>query len=465
MADPALRPQRAALTVAVLTNFIAPFMAAALAVAVPVIGAEFHLSAAGLASLPATYLVAAAVCLVPLGRWADIAGRKRILMHGLLVHASASALLACAPSSAALYALLALQGAGGAMIFTTNQAILLSVYPPERHGRVLGLSVASVYLGLTLGPVLGGLLTELFGWRSVFLFTCALGAGAWLLIRARLEGEWREAAGEPFDVRGALAYGLSLLALAGAWSRFPRPEALVLLALGLAGLIGFVLWELRVPHPVLKVALFRENRPFAFCNLAALINYAATAATGFLLSLYLQHLKGLSPGQAGAMLLCQPALMALCSPLAGRLSDRVAPSVVASCGMGLITAGLALLGFLTAATSLAWVLAAQAPLGLGFALFASPNNKAVMSSVDRTRYGVASAVLGTMRLVGQVSSMGLASVILAHYVGGAPVSPEVYPELLAGITAAFPIFAGLCLVGTLASWSARRNLQSADERG
>jgi MFS family permease len=224
-----------------------------------------------------------------------------------------------------------------------------------------------------------------------------------------------------------------------------------LAAAGLAGLAAFIRWEGRVEHPVLDVNLFRGNPVFAFSNLAALVNYMATAGVGFLLSLFLQYIKGLPPRQAGLVLLCQPVVMALGSPLAGRLSDRVEPRVLASLGMALTAAGLVLLTFLGAATPLAAIVLVLLLLGAGFALFSSPNTNAVMSAVEKRYYGVASGTLGTMRLTGQMLSMAIVLLLFALHLGQAPITPDRFPQFLLSCRMAFGIFALLCFSGIFAS--------------
>ncbi|MRR13047.1 MFS transporter, partial [bacterium] len=209
----------------------------------------------------------------------------------------------------------------------------------------------------------------------------------------------------------------------------------------------------RTEHPLLDVALFRHNRVFALSNLAALINYSATFAVGFLLSLYLQYVKGFSAREAGLVLIAQPALMALCSPYAGRLSDRVEPRIVASGGMGLIVVGLAVLAFLSEGTPLEVIIGSLVLLGLGFALFASPNTNAVMSAVDRDRYGVAAGTLATMRLTGQMLSLGVAMLLFALFLGRAPITEGNAGLFLDSVRVAFGLFAVLCLLGVFASLS------------
>jgi EmrB/QacA subfamily drug resistance transporter len=329
-----------ALFVATISTFLTPFLGSSISVALPTIGRDFHMDAVTLSWVSTAYLLAAAVALVPAGRIADIHGRKRIWLYGVVLYTLFSVLCAAAPDGAWLIAFRALQAVGSTLIYGTGLAILTSVFPREERGRVIGFNVAAVYTGLSIGPFVGGLLTDHWGWRSIFLATVPIGLLAIFLIVTRLKGEWAEARGERFDVVGAAIYGLALVALTYGLSGLPSATGALLAVAGLAGLAVFTWWELRTDDPVLEVRLFRDNLVFALSNLAALINYGATVAVTFLLSLYLQYVQGLSPAAAGAVLVSQPVVMMLVSLVAGRLADRVEPRIVVSLGMALTAAGL-----------------------------------------------------------------------------------------------------------------------------
>ena len=225
----------------------------------------------------------------------------------------------------------------------------------------------------------------------------------------------------------------------------------MLVFLGLSGILVFVRWEAKTKNPVLNINLFRRNTTFAFSNLAALINYSATFAITFLLSLYLQHIKGFNPQTAGLILVAQPVVMTVLSPLAGRLSDKIEPRIVSSIGMALSFVGLSLLGFISDNTTLPYIIGILIILGFGFALFSSPNTNAIMSSVEKKFYGVASGILGTMRLTGQMLSMGIVMILLAVYMGRVQITPEYYPSFLISVRVAFIVFAALCFGGIFAS--------------
>ncbi len=448
--------KKVVLLITTLSSFLAPFMGSSVFIGLPSIGEEFNMDVVLLSWVPLAYLLAAAIFLVPFGRIADIYGRKKIFKYGITIDIVASVLLAFSFSETELILLRIVQGIGAAMIFGTSVAILTSVYPPQERGKALGITVAGVYSGLSLGPVVSGFLTQYFGWRSIFLSYVPLELIIIILTLWKLEGEWADAKGEKLDVTGSAIYGFSLAALMYGFSSLTETYGALLILVSIIGLAAFVRWELNVKNPVLDMNLFRNNTVFSLSTLAALINYSATFAVAFFLTIYLQDVKGLSPQNASLIFVSQPIMMTIFSPVAGWLSDRVEPRVVASIGMAFTTLGLLLFSFLNEGTALGYVVVSLVIIGFGFALFSSPNTNAVMSSVEKRFYGVASATLGTMRLTGQMLSTGIATLILAIYVGKVRIAPENYFLYIRSEKAAFTVFAVLCFIGIFASFARGR---------
>jgi EmrB/QacA subfamily drug resistance transporter len=439
--------KQSALIIASTSAFLTPFMISSINIALPEIGKEFGTDAVVLSWVATSYLLAAAVCLVSFGKLADIYGRKKIFMIGQIMIVITSLLAAVSVSAPMLIVFRVFQGAGGAMVFATGLAILTSVYPPQERGKVLGIVVAAVYIGLSCGPFFGGWLTQHFSWRSIFLANIPIGLFIIVQIILRLKGEWKGVEGDKFDFLGAVIYSIAIVAILYGISIIPAKLSLALLIVGLSALAAFVKWESKIKTPVFEVKLFIENRTFAFSCLAALINYSATFAVTFLLSLYLQYIKGLTPQNAGIVLIAQPIIMAVFSPLSGKLSDRIEPRVIASLGMLLTMLGLVLLAFVGNNTALIFIIISLMILGFGFALFSSPNMNAIMGSIDQRYYGIASGSVGTMRLLGQMLSMGIATLIFALFIGRAQITPQYYPALIKSVRVALIVFAVLCGVG------------------
>jgi len=455
--------KNAALLVAMVSSFLTPFMGSALNIALPAIGEEFAIDATLLGWITTAYLLAAAIFLVPFGKIADTVGQKRIFLAGISVFTVACVLIVVSPSAGFLIASRIVQGIGSAMIFGTSIAILTSYFPPSERGRALGFSVAATYTGLSIGPFIGGVLVQNLGWRSILIATIPVGVLSITLFVWKLGDDWGGTHGKRLDFAGSIIYGLSLAGTMYGLRMLPAPTGGWVLLAGLAGIAVFGWWETRAPNPVLNVGLLAGNRGFAFSNLAALVNYSSTAAVSFFLSLYLQYIKGLDPQAAGVVLIAQPMMMAIFSPLAGQLSDRVESRTVASAGMGLTAVSLVLLTLIGQSTSIRFIVATQASLGLGYALFSSPNTNAIMGSVEREHYGIASAMVGTMRLIGQMVSMGIATLILATVVGRVQITPDRYPDFVRGTRAAFGVFAALCMGGIFASLARGRIHQTTQK--
>ncbi|MBP1707372.1 MAG: putative transport protein, partial [Chloroflexi bacterium] len=294
------------LSIAILSSFLTPFTSSSINIALPSIGNKLSLDAISLNWVATAYLLAAAALLVPFGRLADIYGRKRIFQIGIVIDAIASILCAFSPSGGWLIFFRALEGVGGSMIFGTAIALLTSVFPAQERGRALGFIGAATYVGLAVGPLVGGFVTQHSGWQGIFFINALIGIIIAVICFSRLRGEWAGARGEKFDSIGSIFFSLAMVILIYAFSLLPALWSLGLILLGLVGFVAFIRWEMKQKFPVLRVEFFNRNRVFAMSNLAALLNYCATTGVGFLLSLYLQYINGFDPGRAGLILITQP---------------------------------------------------------------------------------------------------------------------------------------------------------------
>jgi len=434
-----------------ISSFTTPFLGSSVNVALPAIAHDFSMSALALSWVASAFIMAAAIMLLPLGRLADLHGRKVFFFAGSIILSVSSLLSVFSSSEAVFIALRVVQGVGSAMIFSTGTAMLISAYPPHRRGMVLGINVAAVYIGLTIGPFIGGMIVEHLGWRTIFIVNALLGAAAAGLCFLMDKEKLTPANGEDFDLAGSLLYAVALFSLMYGFSKLPRATGAVLVAGGMICFVFFIHRQLHITFPLINVRLFSDNRVFGMSNLAALINYCATFAVTFLMSLYLQHVKLMSPSHTGFVLVLSPMLQAFFSPFAGWLSDRREPRIIASTGMAFSVVGLAGLAFISAATPVALILLWLSLLGIGFALFSSPNVNAVMSCVENKLYGIASATLATMRLVGQMLSMGVAMLIFSCVIGDQPLSPANSGLLVLSSKIIFSIMAAICVLGVFAS--------------
>ncbi len=439
------------LFIATMATFLTPFMGTSLIIALPTIGNDLSVNAILLSWVTTGFLLASTMFAVPFGRIADIYGMKKIFTYGILVLTISSLLAAISPSAEFLVFTRVLQGVASAMIFVTALAIITSVFPPKERGKAIGMNIMAGYIGLVLGPLLGGFLTQYLGWRSIFYFIVPLGLLVLALVLWKMKGEWAESKDEKLDYWGILLYIIMLLLILIGFSTITETFGLIMVILGIIIFVGFVVLELKVEHPVLEVKLFFENKRFAFSNLATLITYIATFVVSFLLSLYLQYIKGLDPEIAGMFVVVQTVFMVVMSPFAGRLSDRFDPGKLASLGMVVISLGLLIFSFISWETSFYVIILGFAVVGIGIGIFSAPNTNAIMGSVKKKYFGVASATLSTMRLLGQTFGMGLILIIFAVNIGSAQFSPQNYPELLTSIQLIFTISVILSVIAIFAS--------------
>jgi EmrB/QacA subfamily drug resistance transporter len=439
------------LALMMISSFIAPFLGASVNIALPSISADLGMNAVTMSWVAMAFLLSSAVFLVPLGKLADMIGRVKVFILGNLIVATASLLCALSVDSTMLIIFRVLQGIGSAMMFGTNMAIITAIFPPNQRGKAIGINVTAVYLGLSAAPVLGGILTQTFGWQSIFYVTIPFGLFVALAARLVIKTDWREAKNEVFDYQGSVVYIISMSAFMYGFSKLPDPLAFGLAGFGALGLLLFWRIEIKTPFPVFNMQLFFGNRLFALSNFAALINYATTFAVTFVLSLYLQYIKGLSPRDAGFILIAQPIMMAIVASFSGKLSDKYQPRILSSIGMGIIAIGLCLLLPLNTLTSNSYLILSLLLLGIGFGLFSSPNTNAVMSSVEKRFLGTASATIATMRMTGQMVSMGIATLVIHVFIGKERISKLNEPAFLHSVSITFAIFILLSLVGIWAS--------------
>jgi len=339
-------------------------------------------------------------------------------------------------------------------VTTTGPAILVAAFPQKYRGRVLGISVSAVYLGLAFGPFVGGLITEYIGWRSIFYITTVLGVFTTLISFLFFGNDSLEKRGnQKIDLKESIWYMIGLLLLAYGSSKIPSIEGWIMFLAGIASVIIFWILESKSDSPVLDTKLFTQNRLFAFSNLAALINYSATFAIVFLLSLYLQKLKGFSPSYAGTLLVAQPIMMTIFSPISGSLSDKLQPRYLTTIGMTMCTFGLASFAYFSLQTPVWLIIFMLLWVGLGFALFSSPNMNTIMSSVNKTQYGLASGSAATMRVVGQIASMTIAAVFFSLMFEGKAIELVSNTIFLKAMKYAFICFAVISAFGIYFSFN------------
>ncbi len=418
----------------------------------PVLSHALNTSVAGIEWVTTIYLLVISGLLLSVGRAGDLFGHKRLFLAGFATFVVGSTLCGLASSAHMLVALRVIQALGAAMLMATSPAILTLSFPSSQRGRALGAQGTFTYLGLTVGPSLGGWLAEAFGWRSVFYINVPVGLAAIALALHSIADDHVEEAEERFDFVGASLFTAGLVALMIALNQgsdwgWASPLTIGVLVGALALLVVFVHVERSRAAPMLDLSLF-GSRTFSASAVSALLNYACVYAVTFVLPFLLIQGRGLGTAKAGLVLTAQPIVMAIVAPVSGALSDRIGSRGLATAGMVLLAAGLAALGLLVAQGSLAQLAAALALVGLGIGIFVSPNNSALMGAAPRNRQGIASGVLATSRNVGMVLGVGFAGAIFTTVATNAASASA---GLVDGIRASLLAAAGVALVGAVTS--------------
>ncbi|MBF0302389.1 MAG: MFS transporter [Desulfamplus sp.] len=433
-------------------QFLTPFMFSAVGVALPAIGKEFSAKAFQLGLIEMVYILGLALFLLPLGRFADIYGRKRIFLSGTFLMILATISISLAPDIKFIIIFRFIQGICAAMITSTSFAILTSVFPQEKRGRAMGVVVSSVYLGISTGPTLAGLMVQYLNWRWIFYAAVPIEIAVFLFALTSLKGEWSDAKGEKFDWFGSVVYMLSLaLIIVGVVEVNHFASAKWFAVGGIAGMALFIIYQLQIESPLLPLKKIFKNRVFMFSNAATWLNYAASFGVTFFFSIYLQVVRGISPKNAGFILVFQPLLQAVCAPFAGRLSDRYQPAWIATGGMSLCTIGLVLSSMITVDTPFVMIYGILIVMGLGFGFFSTPNNTAIMGSITPRDYGIASSIIATMRTTGMLTSMTIATVLISHYLGTEPLTAATGELFLLTMHTAMVLFSGMGLVAIFLS--------------
>lgn len=450
MINTGINQEKTALILVALGAFLIPFMGSSLNIALPSIGDDLTGSLILLGWLPTVFVLANAAFLLPFGKLADIHGRKRIFTYGVAIYTAASLLAALSPTIQFLILGSFLQGLGCALIFATGTALLSSVYPANHRGAAFGFFITAVYVGLFLGPYLGGFLVQNLGWRSIFFFNVPLGLILLTLIFWRLKGEWTGAPGVKFDLLGSAIYIPSLAALLYGFTDLGNSIGQMIF---IAGVVGFIIffWRERVfPDPILRLEDLLK-RVSASSALALLFINISTTAMWTLLSLYFQDLLGLEPQITALIVSVEPLMVALLSPVVGRLSDQRENRIFTVSGMFVTTTGLLILSTLNLTTPLQITILGLVLVGVGIALFSPPATNTFMGSMKQANYGMASATLSTMIYSGQTLSLGILLFIISGFMGNVQVTPANYHLFLSSLSIAFLIFASFSGVGVVIS--------------
>lgn len=431
-------------------SFFTVFAVNAVMVVVPSIASEFHMSNIVQNWVIIIFLLVVAVLSVPAGQISGKYGLKKVTIISIVLFIIISIVTVLVTSSEEFLACRLILGIALSFINVTSMSMVVSAFKPEERGKALGINITGVYIGLSLSPVLGGILNYQLGWRSVVLFGVPFLLVILALLLTRIDEEWITFENVSLDLRGSLSYGIGMVLFMYGFTILNEPLGVILTILGVIILVIFGLIELRQDTPVFDIRFFK-NRKFLSANFASLCAYLATFAVTTILNYHLQYIKGFDSQFSGIILLVAPLCQVIIAPIAGRLSDKYVPQILAAIGMGLGTASLLLFSFLSNGTSIEYLIVSMVIYGVGFGLFSPPNTNVIMGSVPPKDTSVASAAVSTMRTVGQAMSMGILTLVFAFVMGNVPIVEKYYPLLINSCQMTCIICVVLCIASVFAS--------------
>ena len=441
-----------------LAPFLSNFVITALNIALPSIALDLNIGAVPLGWIPTSYLITLTIFLIPSAKLGDIYGRKKLFNWGLTLFTVGSIITVFSWSYHCIIFSRILQGIGSAMIFGNLYAIIASIYIHQDRMRALSIIFCSIFLGSFLGPIIGGLLSEFYSWRVIFVF-CSLIGMLGILILSRLDVEWFGIKGEKFDLGGSLMFGISSLLIIQGLSKINQELNWIFLVLGILGLTAFIVYETHVDYPLFNLELL-HNRDFILNSAGTLIQYAPIAPIVFLLNIYLQNVRGLSPILVGFILVLQPLAMLVVSIFSEKLNKLIKAPTMVTIAMAISLMSVFVFLTLNLSTPLLVIILGLTLSGIGTSLFSSPNSHLIMNSVEKKYYGVASASITTMRGFGGSLGMSIVLVTLTLVVGNIEISHLRNESFIISLNLIFWILCILYIAGTaimLLNWYNSKN--------
>ena len=439
------------LFICTVLSFFTVFAVNAVTIVIPSIATEFHMSNIVQNWVTIIFLLVVAVLSVPAGQISAKYGLKKVTIISVVLFIIISIANVLVTSQEQFLACRLILGIALSFINVTSMAMIVNAFPPEERGKALGINITGVYVGLSLSPVIGGILNYNLGWRSVVLFGVPFLFVILALLLTRIDDEWSSFENLPLDLKGSFAYGIGMVLFMYGFTILNTQLGVILTVLGVMILLIFAWIELKQKYPVFDIRFFK-NHKFLSANFASLCAYLATYAVTTILNYHLQYIKGFDSQTAGMILLVAPLCQVILAPIAGRLSDRFVPQILAAIGMALGTLSLILFSFLDSTTSIEFLFVAMILYGIGFGLFSPPNTNVIMGSVPPKDTSVASAAVATMRTVGQAMSMGILTLVFAFVMGDVPIIQQYYPLLIQSCQITCIICVVLCIASVFASF-------------
>lgn len=450
------KAQMYAMLVVSFGAFLGPVTLATVNVALPTIANALEADAVLIGWVPTIFLLGNIALMLPFSKLADNIGRKRVYLIGIITNTIGTLLAAMANDIYWLLACRFIQGIASAMIFGCSMAILTSVFPPNKRGLPLGVNAFALYCGLAISPALGGWSTEYLGWRSVFWIQVPALICLMIAI-TRLKGEWKQPSKGKFDWLGATIFALWSVCLVVGLSGLPRPEYALILLLGVACLIAFIKHQKRIPNPLVRISLFSEHKGFSLSLISTICMYAASYPIALIASMYLQYIQGMSPSQAGHIMLLQAVAMAPLAPIAGKLSDHFNARTIAAIGCVFALVSFIAFSQVHANSPVIMISLIMLGLGIGYGFFTTPNNNVAMHAIDRTELGAAAALLNLARTTGNTVGMGVVTLLITHFIGSKPITENESPLLLLTIQTSLVFASCYCFIALCLSLAGKKS--------
>ncbi len=434
-------------------------------VALPSIQRELHAEISELEWIVNGYTLTFAVLIATGGRLGDIFGRRLMFLCGVVIFAITSATAGFAANPEMLIASRAVQGIGAALMMPATLSIITHAFPAAERGKAIGTWAGVSALALSIGPVVGGFLTEYVSWRAIFFINLPVAAGAVIATLFAVSESRDETVGRRVDFPGVIVLTAALTAIVlaliegNSWG-WSSPQIVGLIVGGILGLAAFVLIELRVRSPMVEFRLFRA-RQFIGSNLVAFIVTFAMLGSFFFMAIYMQDILGYGALEAGVRFLPTTMVIAVTAPIAGRLADRLGPVWPMSAGLSILTVSMFMFSAIDVETTYGGLLLPFILMGLGIALVMSPMSTAAMNSVSIQKAGVASGVLQMSRMIGATVGVAATGAIFQSKLGSGfdPASLTTAPEQAratfidalgsAMLLSAFVALAGIVIAVTL----------------
>ncbi|MEM3972678.1 MAG: MFS transporter [Saccharolobus sp.] len=466
-------PKNLALLVVVLGTLMSAIDTTIVILAIPSIAQDLHTNLFLIIWVIILYLLVIAVFTTQLGRLGDIYGRARFYNIGFAIFTLGSILCGAAPSALFLVAFRGIQGLGAAMMQANSGAIIADIFPPNQRGRAYGYTSIGWNAGATLGIVLGGFITTFIGWRYIFYINVPIGIVAIILGLKYIKSYTRIKV--KLDIRGMitllaalsfLVYGAADIAGEGV-----RLLNIFFISIGLILLLAFIVIEKNQEFPIIDLKVFRSNRVFTYSLLSSFLQTTGYLATAFIIIMYLQGIRGLSPFYASLLLVPGYVLASLVAPFTGRLSDKIGARIPATIGIGLMIVAILIYLNLSLFTPLYVIMIASVIGGLGSSLFFPANNSAIMANAPRAFYGGASGVARTLSNIGTLLSytiaISVASVTVSRqvafevFLGTSNLIGGVAASFLVGLKSAFYVSLGILIIALV--FSALRGKEARSE--